>query len=186
MDINEINKLQDIALSDSQVMNLINHDANLILYKDIHKYNNIDELLGQHGAAVILYESKPAYGHWTTIFKVSPNEIEFFNSYGNQNNHDGIPDAMLKFIPKSFRKQSNQDHTYLSKLMYDSKYDLSYNQYNYQGDGENIKTCGRHIATRLNNRNLSLNKYNEYIKKMCRELNLNSDQLVSYLTRQAN
>lgn len=184
MDPQEIAKLENIALSDKQIMNAINGDANLVLNPDMHKYTSIEELLGRHGACIILYESKPSYGHWTCVFKVSPSELEFFNSYGDDGiNHEGIPDAMLSYIPESFRDASNQNHTYLAKLMYDSKYNLSYNQYRFQKDGTGIKTCGRHVACRLNMRNQSLDNYYRTLKKYCNELNTDFDGVVSYLTK---
>lgn len=182
LSLNKINKLMDYSLSDSDVLALINNQANLILYPQLHTYNNIDDILGPFGACILLYESKPNYGHWCAIFKVTNNELEFFNSYGDATPHEGLPDGTLKFIPEDFRKVSNQDHTYLAKLMVDSPYNLSYNQYKFQSEGPNIKTCGRHVATRLNLRHLSLDEYYRLIKKYCKELNLTSDQVVSYFT----
>lgn len=186
MDPGQIRELENIALSDSQILNLVNNDANLILYPDLHKYNSIDQILKPHGAAIILYESKPSYGHWVCVFKVSENEIEFFNSYGDSGNHEGLPDAMLSYIPERFRKQSNQDHTYLAKLMCDSNYDLSYNQYPFQKDGPNIKTCGRWTGTRLNMRHLKLDDFYRLMKKYCREFNTDFDGAVCIITKQIN
>ncbi len=183
----KIKDLENISLSDKQLMSLIDNEANLVLYPDLHKFKNIDDLLGRHGACIILYESKPNYGHWTAIFKTNnPKELEFFNSYGDSGRHDGYPDATLKFIPKDFRILSKQDHTYLAKLMVDSPYSLSYNQYKFQSDAEGIKTCGRHVANRLRMRHLSLDEYHNVIMKYCRELRMNPDQIVSLLTSEIN
>jgi hypothetical protein len=186
MNNQKIKELKNIALSDSQILNLVSNDANLILYPDMHKYTSIDQILEPHGAAIILYESKPSYGHWVCVFKVSENEIEYFNSYGDSGNHEGLPDAMLNYIPENFRNKSNQNHTYLAKLMCDSKYDLSYNQYHLQSDGPGIKTCGRHVGTRLNNRNMNLDEYYRFLKKYCKEFNTDFDGAVCILTRQIN
>ena len=184
--IPQIDNLMDISLSDKQLMHLIDNQANLILYPDLHKYNNIDKILGPYSACVILYESKPNYGHWCCIFKVNNNDIEFFNSYGDSNDNEGFPDGMMKFIPEEFQKISHQDHTYLSNLLINSPYNLSYNQYKFQGNGKNIKTCGRHVATRLNMRNLSLDNYYRFIKKFKADLDLNPDQAVTLLTSSIN
>jgi hypothetical protein len=179
-----LKKLENEALSDTQVMKLIDNKANFVVYPDIHKYQNIDQLLGPYGACVILYESKANYGHYCCVFKRG-NELEFFNPYGSsiKEGEDGLPDSMLKFIDKDFRDKSNQNHTYLANLMYNSPYNLSYNQYPLQRFGEGIKTCGRHVASRLMHRGLSLDQYFRLIKKNCEELNLTPDQFVSYLTR---
>lgn len=187
MDSKKIKELENIALSDTQIMDAVNNDANLVLYPNIHKYDTIESLLGPHNACIILYESKPGYGHWCCVFKVSHNELEFFNSYGNDPGmHDGLPDGMLNLIPEPFRNESKQNHTYLAKLMVDSPYNLSYNQYRFQKDGPAIRTCGRHVACRLNMRNKNLDEYYRIIKKYCNELKLDADGVVSYLTHQIN
>jgi hypothetical protein len=184
--LDEIDRLMSISLNDSQLMNLIDNKANLILYPDLHKYNNIDTLLNPYGACVLLYESKPNYGHWTCFFKVKKNEIEFFNSYGDTEPNEGLPDGSLEFIPEEFREVSNQCHTYLSKLLVDSPYNLSYNQYKFQKVGNGINTCGRHVATRLNFRHLLLDDYYKFIKSYCRNLDLDPDEVVSLLTQNIN
>lgn len=184
MNASEINRLKDIALSDIQIMDLVDNKANLILYSDLHKINHIDELLEPYGACIILYESKPRYGHWTAVIKLNNKEIEFFNSYGDDGKiHEGIPDAMLGYIPKAFRQKSNQNHTYLAKLMVDSPYNLSYNQYNFQKDGEHIKTCGRHVGKRINWKHLSLDEYKRTLDKYRKEFETDYDGVVSILTR---
>lgn len=185
MDIsdNEMKKLMNISLSDTEVMNLINNEGKLVLYPDMIKYKNINELLGPHGACVLLYESRPSYGHWCAVFKTNnPNEIEFFNSYGDSSKHEGFPDGTMKFIPEDFAKISNQNHTYLADLMYNSSYKLSYNQYIFQGEGKGIKTCGRHVACRLRMRNLSLDEYHKKIMSWCKELNITPDEVVTLWT----
>ena len=58
---------ENIALSDSQVLKLINGRANLMLYPDLHKYESIDEILKPYGACILLFEAKPKYGHWCCI-----------------------------------------------------------------------------------------------------------------------
>jgi hypothetical protein len=179
----ELKKLMNIALSDKQILKAVDYKTNLILYPDICKIKKIDDMLGKFGSCIILYESKPNYGHWTCIFKVDSNEIEFFNSYGDSSPYEGYPDGSLDFIPDDFRIVSNQNYSYLSKLLIDSPYNLSYNQYDFQSGGIGIKTCGRHVANRLNFRNLSLDEYYKFIKYYCNELNLSPDEVVTTLTQ---
>ena len=184
MNDTEIKRLMDIPLSDVQILKLVDGKANLILYPDMHKIKSIDELLNPYGACIILYESKPSYGHWTALIKLKGNEIEFFNSYGDTAKiHDGIPDAMLGFISESFRKKSFQNHTYLAKLMVDSPYNLSYNQYNFQKDGEFIKTCGRHTGMRIKWKHLTLDEYYRTLKQYCKEFNTDFDGAVCILSK---
>jgi hypothetical protein len=178
--MNELNKYADIALSDTQVLKLIDGRANLVLYPDLHKYKSIDELLNPYGACVILYESKPRYGHWCCIFKVNDKLLEYFNPYGGLD--EGFPDDSLEYIPMDFRLKSNQYYPYLSYLMYNSPYELSYNEHPFQKHGINIKTCGRHVSLRLVFRNLSLKQFHAAMKFLEKKLKINSDQLVTLLT----
>lgn len=173
--IDELRVYEDIALSDGQLLNLIDGKAKLVLYPDLVKYDNIDEVLGNHGACILLFEARPNYGHWTCIHRTGDN-VEFFNPYG------GYPDDSLQYIPMHFRKISNQYEPYLSKLMYDSPYQLSYNEHKFQKHGKDIKTCGRHCALRLIYRNLSLPEYTEMIKMLKSNTRLPTDELVTYLT----
>jgi len=175
-----LNEYADIALSDKQVLKLINGRANLILYPDLHKYKNIDEILNPFGACILLYEAKPKYGHWCCIFKVNDKLIEYFNPYGGF--EEGFPDDSLEYIPIDFRLKSNQYYPYLSILMYNSPYELSYNEHPFQKHGVNIKTCGRWCALRLIFRNLSLDEFDAAIKFFKNRLNISSDQLVTLLT----
>lgn len=171
---------EDVALSDSQVLKLIDGRANLILYPDLHKYNTLDDILEPYGACILLFEAKPKYGHWCCIFKVNENEVEFFNPYG------GYPDDSLDFIPLHFRLVSNQLHPYLSILMMNSPYELSYNEHKFQKLNKNIKTCGRWCAIRLVLRKLSLDDFTYVIKKLKQKMKITSDELVTLLTLHIN
>ncbi len=171
---NIIDKYKDISLSDRDVLGIVQGKANLVIYHDLHKYSNVDEILEPFGACFILFESKPRYGHWCLLFKVNENMVEFFNPYG------GFPDDSLDSISKSFKRQSNQDKPYLSRLLLNSRYILSYNEYDFQKRENNIKTCGRWCSVRLVCRNLTLNQFAKLFK------NNNGDDMVTLLTMWIN
>ena len=175
-----INENVDIPLSNFDILDLMNNKANIVLYPNLHQYKSIDELLGRYGVAFILFESQPKYGHWTLLFKLNNQCLEFFNPYGGIKK--GFPDEPLNFIPKDFAKKSNQDIPYLSLLMIESPYKLSYNEFNLQEHNPNIKTCGRHCCVRLACRQLNLYQYKDFMKTLCKELEMNPDQLVTLFT----
>lgn len=164
----------DIALSDKQVLELVNGKANIILYPDLHKYHSIDDLLFPYGACFILFESQPNFGHWCALIKLDNQNIEFFNPYG------GYPDDGLEYIPPKFRIETNQDYPYLSYLMINSNYNLSYNEHRFQKHNKNIRTCGRWSAMRILLKNYSLDEFTNIF------LNKNSDRLVTDLTSWIN
>lgn len=177
-------QLQKISLSNRDIMELVGNRSNLVLYPDIHKYETIDQLMGPYGSCILLYESKPSYGHWVVVFKLEDGGIEFFNSYGDGLGN-GYPDDSLKFINPEFREESDQDHTYLLNLMMNSNYPLSYNQYKFQKKGSEIRTCGRHVACRLLYRHLSLDEYHKFIMKYCKQFRLDPDGVVTMMTTQS-
>ncbi len=175
-----IRKYEDIALSNYDILKLIDGKANIVLYPNLYKYDNIDDILEPYGAFVLLFEARPKYGHWTCIFKLDDDTLEFFNPYG------GYPDDTLKYIPENFSKQTYQNHTYLTQLLLRSPYNLTYNEYRFQQMGKNIRTCGRHCVTRLLYRWMSLEEYYEFLKGLAKMFDINFDQIVTILTINKN
>jgi hypothetical protein len=178
--LNTLNHFQNIALSDNEVLKIIDGKANLEVYPNLHKYKSIDQLLGKYGACIILYEAMPNYGHWCCIFKVNNKLIEYFNPYGGF--HEGFPDDSLNFIPPDFRETSNQNYPYLSRLMYISPYELSYNEISFQKKGNDIKTCGRWCALRLSLRKYDLYQFYDIVESLKQKMKLSNDKLVTLLT----
>ena|ERR1700761_6813437 len=172
---------KNAALSDKDVLKLVDGKANIILYPELHKYKYVDQILEPYGACFLLYEAKPRYGHWCCLLKTHDNIgpiIEFFDPYGSSGSmdHPGYPDSQMSYIPENFRKISNQDIPHLSYLLLKSPYRLSYNQYPFQKFGKNIKSCGRWCALRIIFRNLTLDQFKELF------LNNQSDDLATFLT----
>jgi hypothetical protein len=176
MNRNIIKKYEDIALSDKHMFKLLDGKNNLVLYPNLINYDNIDDVLGDYGMCTLLFEAKKNYGHWCCLWKQSPDTVSFFNSYG------GYPDDSLKYIPEHFARISNQDYPYLSILLNNSPYKLTYNEYAYQKLAKDIKTCGRHVCVRLFCRELTDNQYHKFIKEYCKKYNVNADQLVTLMT----
>ena len=70
--------------------------------------------------------------------------------------------------------------------MYNSPYELSYNQYRFQQHGKNIKTCGRWCAIRLTFRHYSLDQFHDLIQFLKKRLKVTGDKLVTLLTMYIN
>ncbi|HNE92513.1 MAG TPA: hypothetical protein PKG56_00070 [Chitinophagaceae bacterium] len=172
MDI--IKYFENVPLSDKNVLDLVNGRANIVLYQDLHKYDNIDQVLGPYGATFLLYEFKPKYGHWVALFKRTPKVIEYFDSYGN------VPDEVLDHIPIKYQKLLHQDYPYLSKLLYESPYNIEYNEHHFQKLDKNIRTCGRFAGLRILFRHFTLNKFAQIFD------NPYSDKLATYFTMWVN
>ena len=171
-DIKEITKSQiPVSLSDLDVMRLVKGKAKVLLYKDLAKYNTIDEALGKHGALYLLYEAKPMVGHWVTVFKRDDNTISYFCSYGT------FPDQQLYWNNQYTRDYLGQNIPYLSYLLINSQYEkLEYNDFAFQKPGKDVATCGRWAAMRLLLRELTPE---EFIKAF---RGVDGDYLVTLIT----
>jgi hypothetical protein len=166
-----INKLKNYPFSGKDIVTACDGHTKIILYSDIHKFKSIDQLLKPYNNAVILYQTKPNYGHWVLLMKKG-NVIEFFDSYGL------FIDEQLNFISKEFKKVSHQDFPYLSNLLLKSKYKIIYNPVRLQKTDNDISSCGRHVCLRLILKDLSLKDY----IKMIKHNKYDPDSLVTYLT----
>ena len=154
------------ALSNRDVMKLVKHKANVVGYPDLVNYKTLDELLGPHRAAFILYEWEPDFGHWISIFRRG-NSVEFFDPFGLK------PDEHIKTMPKNQRVYTQQEYPYLTKLLIDSPYDISYNHHKLQN--KNANTCGRWAALRLIFKDFTLEQFNKLMSPP-------SEDLVTILT----
>lgn len=149
---------QEVArsLSDTDIKKFLNNQTKIIQYKDLSKYNNIDDLLKPFGHVIILYMTAPNYGHWTLLMRRAPDEIHFFDSYGYK------PDEEFKFIDDDFRAVSNQIYKKVVNMLYDSPYKITYNEYKLQSKStkkQQISTCGRWCLARLLNGHLDEHQF---------------------------
>ena len=151
--MNEIRQIldqyKDIALSDSDIMELMKGKANIVRYRDVKKYKTIEDLLRPYDVCFILYEWKEHFGHWIVLIK-DDDLIEYFDSYGE------YPDHYIDEISEPFRTESGQNDKTLSRLMLKYDGDLSYNEYQFQKLDNNIKDCGRWCVLRAQLKDLPL------------------------------
>lgn len=146
----------DKALSDKDIMRLLRGKANIMTYQELQKYNSLDDALGPHGALVLLYTTKNNYGHWVCVFRVNKDTVEFFDSYGYS------PDDQLNFIPQYFRERNYGRYPHLTALLYESGYNIVYNEYQLQDEKKGVNTCGRWCVLRILMKDVPQKKFSEY------------------------
>jgi hypothetical protein len=176
-----INTYKRIALSNKDLLQLVNGQANVVTYPQLVNVNNLDQILQPYGACFLLYESRPKYGHWCALLKTQDEKgslIEFFDPYG------GFPDSQRKYIEPLFRERSGQSIPHLTWLLYNSPYDLSYNEYQFQKHDKNVRDCGRWCVLRILLKDLSLNQfqqlfYNQYSDDLATLFTMRPNQLKS-------
>lgn len=149
--------LLNVPLSNERICNALGVPENdIILYKKLHQYDNIDDLFKEDNFKIILIESKKNNGHWVSLAKDGDSYV-FFDSYGLS------PDAELAFIPKLQRMLLGEDHRELSRLLRGKK--LIYNRIVFQG--KTSSTCGRWVIAFIEMRKMgySLPQFQQFVKR---------------------
>jgi hypothetical protein len=161
------------ALNDVQMKEYLDNKCNLVLYSDIHKYNDLESLLGQYNRCIILYIWKKINGHnsghWISICKTKDNKIRFTDSYG------AIPDKPLEKLTRFERERLNQDYKYLSDLLINSKYELEYMDKVLQN--KTSKVCGYYSILSCIMADRPLKEFENLFSKNTKD----NDKLVYYL-----
>ena len=145
----------DNPLSGNDLKSIFNNKIKIITYGELINYDTIEDLLYPYNRVCILYVWKKdpnPYGHWNCIFKNKYGNIEVFDSFGNW------IDAFLNDVDKNFRKQNNQLYKQLSHLLYNSHYDVEYNNKKLQNDKSS--TCGKWCALRMLKNDLDIDEFN--------------------------
>lgn len=170
-------------LTEFQIKEKLDNKCNVIPYSKIKNYKTIEQMLGPYKRCVILFENQPNYGHWACAFFDRLGRLNFFNSYGNYSEdgkkNSGFPDAYLPFIDKRYRKAFSEDLPYLSNLFLKSKYELEYNDKQYQKMNKDIKTCGYWCVMRLKFEDMTDEEFYNFIQTNCKYHGLSPDELVA-------
>lgn len=168
-----IKELKKKPLSGKEIYDSCDGNINIYTYKDLLSFNTIDQAFGDKNAIALLYETKPKYGHWVGLLRYN-GHIEFFDSYGK------FIDDQLDFVPRKFRRQLGEDYPYLSKLLYESPYEIIYNPYKLQKSKDEISSCGRHVIMRCTFYDFPLD---DYVRMLTSKTEINNpDEFVTYLT----
>ena len=161
MDIKEAKK---VSLSDRDIINKLKGRTNIVMYRNLNKVNDIEDIL-KDNSAVILYEKAPKNGHWVAIIrnynrKRKMPTIEFFDSYGM------FSDDEKQYIDSGFLKDSNQKYNKLSELLLKAshEYDIEFNNYQLQKKTKDVSTCGRHVISRILLKDLDIDEYNKFLR----------------------
>lgn len=166
-------------LTDKQVKRIAGKGSKIITYPQLKKYKSIEQLFGKNNKIIILYvhDETPTdlTGHWDALIK-HPNSIEFFDSYSFQ------PDDILNLKSNEDRKDTKQEHNFLSKLLYESKKPVEYNEFQYQDTNDDINTCGAHTAIRCRFSDIPLTQYQE-IFNILKSHDIDTDKLVIALSK---
>lgn len=162
----EIKQLRENPLTDRDIRKILGPNVKILSHQELKNYDSIQQILPKTpDICVIIYETKPNYGHWVLLSRYIDSEtghqtIEYFDSYG------GNIDNPLNWIEKDQKK--NIDSTpYLTKLLIKAgqHFDIVYNSKDFQKEGHNISTCGRHVVLRAKSIMQDHQTLSDYIKQ---------------------
>lgn len=170
--------LKAYSLSNTDLDYILNPDTKIITYDKLYNVRHFDEILDKLGRCILLYLTEAEnVGHWVGIIKKG-NTVEFFDPYGFKPDTQGEKLNSLDHINESM----GQNYPRLLELVGDAGYDLVYNKKPLQKIEPGIATCGRHTATRLLFYQLSLEQYQELMKKLKDDELKDVDDVVTKLT----
>jgi hypothetical protein len=158
------------ALSNFDIMDFFNDKINIVCYKDIHKFNSIDELLGKYNRCIILYESTKG-NHWACILKPY-DYILYFDSYGIK------PENEFRFIAPKYRKEQQEGD--LIKLLVNQPLKIHFSQYRLQKLKKGINTCGKWCSV-ISKLMINEDEFNDIIKDLRMTFKLKNDEIISLL-----
>ena len=157
----------EIAYSDDNMRKICEGEVNILSYRDVMQCESLDDVLGEFGAAIILYETEPQYGHWVSLMSVGKGVVEFFDPYGKR------PDSQLQYIPASMHCEP-----VLQELCDAAGAKLIWNEVPLQSETSHISTCGRWSSVRVAMRFMTLQQFQNFFTKQ----KLPPDSYVTMLT----
>ncbi len=161
MNMNQVIMTSKIPLSSEDIERMLDGKTRIMSYRQLMKKKNLKQVLEPFGSAVILYETKDAFGHWVALIKRG-DTVEFFDPYGYK------PDDQRKFIPAAYKKQ-HYPEKHLVKLLLDSGYKIRYNHFELQDRNKHdMSTCGRWVVLRILLKDLDEHQFKQIMtsKKM--------------------
>lgn len=163
-----INELKKKSFSGKDILDAVNGKTKIIIYNQLFSIDSLEKLFYPHNCFVLLYETRPNYGHWVCLIKHNENLIEFFDPYSY------FIDDQINFI----KDENFKPFPILSELLYNSGCKIIYNNVQLQKLKKDVSSCGRHVALRIALKHLPLDEYVKLIKSA----NIEPDNLITYLT----
>lgn len=184
------------ALTPNDIFDIAGKTCNVLKYPELSEFKSIKDIFKKgsslfsqlrpdlpfdNDSCILLYMSKPNFGHWCTINRYrnkngSTKRIDFLDSYG-----DTIDDQ-LEFIPDEFREESNQLTAHLCKLLAKEKVPIHYNNVQMQVMEGGISTCGRYAALFLKYNDVTVEKFVNGLIGAAKKYNIPIDELVTIMT----
>jgi hypothetical protein len=170
-EVERLKQISNIPLTDADLEHTIGvKPEDIILYKNLAKYETIDELLPNNtDFKIILLEWKPNAGHWVVLYKLNNNYC-YFNSYGNKYDND------LNVLSRCMRRILGEDTNQITRLLGGKSCEWSKKRFQ-KGDAQ---TCGRWCVMRVSMLKMGFDQkaFDKYLETAKYNLDLPYDLIV--------
>ena len=177
----QLKKKLAYPLSGNDLKYLLKDQAKILTYKDILKFNNVDDLFYPYNAVVLLYLTSENYGHWVALIRHPPTRIYPHGYIEHMDSYGIIPDDELSYASLKFRRDNNLVQPHLLKLYANSDLPIEYNHTKLQRMDANVASCGRWAALRILLRDIPLKNFVKFSKSM-QIKGISPDMLITMLT----
>lgn len=150
--------MTDYALSKQDILRYFNNRIKVVLYDELKNYHSVHDLLKPYNRVCILYYWKKYSGHWVCCFMNKNKRVEIFDSFGTW------IDDTLQQINMDFRRDTNQDFKYLTKILYNGNNSVEYNDVTLQN--KKAMTCGRWCLYRMKRNDLNIEQFVDLFKNI--------------------
>lgn len=162
-------------LSTNTIIDVFGGKVKIVTSDELYKFKTLDELLKPYNKVVILYiwqsAPLPKYGHFVALSKRG-NIIDYFDPFGKK------IDSVNKQLPNKYRSENHLDYNYLTKLLYDSSYQVEYNEKPIQDEKSSV--CGRYSIVKLALSDLPMTEFQKLFQKDTKY----NDDLIIDLTKE--
>ncbi len=146
-----------------------------ILYEQLMNIDRLDRHTIGNGLCILFPGKSRKSGHWVCLYISNDNrKIIYFDSYGSPKGRlEQAEDYNLqKWDPRIKRR--------LTRLLYESPYEIEYNEYQLQSADPKISSCGYWICARLLMKDLSVTEF-AYLWRIKDDGTLPDDLVVYYI-----
>lgn len=151
------------SLSGDDIRELLGRDTSILLYPQLQGLQRVP--FDKRNRCVVLYLTKNSHtGHWTLLLQHSPQNIEWFDSFGL------APDGDARWLTPQQRAHLGEAQPLIHQVLRRMKaanpdLEVFYNSHDFQSKAPGVDDCGRHVATRAAYSNLSLDEYADMIRR---------------------
>ncbi len=168
-----MNQLKNIPLSSHEILDKLHDKCNVYIYNQLSDVDSLEDLISPHGCCVILYRTKPSFGHFTCIVRLNSGIISCFDSAGV------VPDKELSWTNMKMRKKLNQVKPIIANLLTNFIDNGGKGEYNDNViQAKNTMSCGYWCIVRITCKDMNNDQFIRWVKDNSSEAKMTCDDWI--------